>query len=70
MLTSKPNAKLSLEESLNVVPNENGTPQYVRHIYSRFFTIIPGRISSSRLKPIANLHFSDTSIPMNTRLFA
>jgi exosome complex exonuclease RRP6 len=32
MLTSKPNAKLSLEESLNVVPNEAGTPQYVRHI--------------------------------------
>jgi exosome complex exonuclease RRP6 len=32
MLTSKPNAKLSLEESLNVVPNENGTPQY-QHPY-------------------------------------
>ncbi|KAF4453092.1 hypothetical protein F53441_4179 [Fusarium austroafricanum] len=32
MLTSKPNAKLSLEESLNVVPNETGTPQY-QHPY-------------------------------------
>ncbi|KAJ9426410.1 ribonuclease H-like domain-containing protein [Fusarium oxysporum] len=32
MLTSKPNAKLSLEESLNVVPNEAGTPQY-QHPY-------------------------------------
>jgi exosome complex exonuclease RRP6 len=33
MLTSKPNAKVSLEESLNVVPNETGTPQYVHHAY-------------------------------------
>ncbi|KAI1067027.1 hypothetical protein LB506_004169 [Fusarium annulatum] len=32
MLTSKPNAKLSLEESLKVVPNEAGTPQY-QHPY-------------------------------------
>ncbi|KAF4345306.1 Exosome complex exonuclease rrp6 [Fusarium beomiforme] len=32
MLTSKPNAKLSLEQSLNVVPNETGTPQY-QHPY-------------------------------------
>ncbi|KAF5714173.1 Exosome complex exonuclease rrp6 [Fusarium mundagurra] len=32
MLTSKPNAKLSLEESLKIVPNETGTPQY-QHPY-------------------------------------
>ncbi|KAG5820997.1 hypothetical protein H9Q74_003611 [Fusarium xylarioides] len=32
MLTSKPNAKLPLEESLKVVPNEAGTPQY-QHPY-------------------------------------
>ncbi|KAJ4255551.1 exosome nuclease subunit [Fusarium torreyae] len=32
ILTSKPNAKISLEDSLNVVPNETGTPQY-QHPY-------------------------------------
>ncbi|KAF4500307.1 Exosome complex exonuclease rrp6 [Fusarium agapanthi] len=32
MLTSKPNATLSLEESLKVAPNEAGTPQY-QHPY-------------------------------------
>ncbi|KAF4952722.1 hypothetical protein FSARC_12584 [Fusarium sarcochroum] len=43
MLTSKPNAKISLEDSLNVVPNETGAPQYqhpyeheiIRMIYPR-----------------------------------
>ena len=37
MLTSKPNATIPLEESLKVVPNENGVPQYVPYT--------PGRIS-------------------------
>ncbi|KAJ4025424.1 exosome nuclease subunit [Fusarium irregulare] len=32
MLTSKPNATIPLEESLKVVPNENGVPQY-QHPY-------------------------------------
>ncbi|KAM5351832.1 hypothetical protein ACJ41O_004555 [Fusarium nematophilum] len=32
ILTSKPHAKLSLEESLNTAPNESGTPQY-QHPY-------------------------------------